>query len=84
MCPTARDFFDGQAIFPQEYWLYFKEKWSGTAEKEPLFGRVDSFQIGPRRIVANFRPFVKKKFRCNFVTHISQIVHFRRRVYGII
>ena len=36
-----------QAIFPQEYFVYCKEKWCGIAEKGPLFGRVDGFQIGP-------------------------------------
>ena len=29
--------------FLREYWLYCKEKWCGTAEKDPLLGRVDSF-----------------------------------------
>ena len=26
---------------------HFKEKWCGDTGKEPLFGRVDSFQLGP-------------------------------------
>ena len=41
--------FDGQAIFSQEYLLYFKEKWCNTAEKDPLFGLVDGFQIDPNK-----------------------------------
>ena len=28
--------------------MYFKEKWCGDTGKEPLFGRVDSFQLGPK------------------------------------
>ncbi len=28
--------------------MYFKGKWCSEREKEPLFGRFDSFQIGPR------------------------------------
>ncbi len=27
--------------------MYFKEKWRGAEEKEPLLGRFDSFQIDP-------------------------------------
>ena len=38
-----------QAIFPQEYFLYCKEKWCGIGEKGPLFGRFDSFQIHPKQ-----------------------------------
>jgi len=38
-----------QAIFPQEYLVYCKEKWCGIAEKGPLFGRFDSFQIRPKK-----------------------------------
>jgi len=34
-----------EAIFPQEYSLYFKGKWRSTGQKEPLIGRFDSFQI---------------------------------------
>ena len=43
----ARDFFDVQAIFSQEYLVYFKEKWCRTAGKDPPLGHVDGFQIGP-------------------------------------
>ncbi len=28
--------------------MYFKGKWCSEREKEPLFGRFDSFQIGPK------------------------------------
>lgn len=54
MCPAARDFRAGQAIFPQEYFVYFKGKWRSTARKGPLSGRVGRFQIHPRR--RGFRP----------------------------
>lgn len=37
-----------QAMFPQEYFVYCKEKWCGIEEKGPLFGRFDSFLIRPR------------------------------------
>ena len=37
-----------QAIFSQEYLLYFKEKWRGTAGKDLLFGHIDGFQIDPK------------------------------------
>lgn len=46
--PNRERLFRWASHFFQEYWLYFKEKWCGTAEKYPLFGRVDRFQIGPR------------------------------------
>jgi hypothetical protein len=42
--PAARDFFAGQSVFPQEYWMYFKGKRSRTAEKEPLIGGIDVFR----------------------------------------
>ncbi len=29
--------------------MYFKGKWCSEREKEPLLGRFDSFQIGPRK-----------------------------------
>ena len=29
--------------------MYFKEKWCGTAEIDPLFGYVDGFQTDPNR-----------------------------------
>ena len=52
-CPAARDFCSAQAIFPQEYWMYFKEKWCGAGQKEPLSGRFDIFQIGSSQIKTN-------------------------------
>ena len=48
MCPAARDFRAGQAIFPQEYFVYCKEKWRTAGGKDPLFGHVDGFQIDPK------------------------------------
>ena len=36
-----------QAILTQKYLVYFKEKWSRTAGKDPLLGHVDGFQIDP-------------------------------------
>ena len=46
--PAARDFFAGQSVFPQEYWMYFKGKRSRTAEKEPLIGYIVGFRIDPK------------------------------------
>ena len=43
-----------QAIFPQEYWMYFKGKWCSTGQKEPLLGRFGSFQIHPKYMIAIF------------------------------
>ena len=43
-----------QAIFPQEYLLYFKGKWGSTGQKEPLLGRFGSFQIHPKYMIAIF------------------------------
>ena len=36
-----------EAIFPQEYFVYYKGKWCTAGGKDPLFGHVDGFQIGP-------------------------------------
>ena len=47
--PNSKGFFNGQAIFSQEYLLYFKGKWCSTAEKDLLFGRIDDFQIDPNK-----------------------------------
>ena len=33
--------------FPQEYFVYCKGKWCTAGGKDPLFGRVDGFQIDP-------------------------------------
>ena len=44
---SSKGFFPEQAIFPQEYLLYFKGKWRGTGQKELLIGRFDSFQMHP-------------------------------------
>lgn len=45
ICAAARFFFAGQAIFPQEYFVYFKGKWRGTAEKRLPSGRIGSVLI---------------------------------------
>ena len=45
--PTARDFSPAEAIFPQEYFVYYKGKWCTAGGKDPLFGHVDGFQIDP-------------------------------------
>ena len=47
MYPAARDFRAGQAIFPEEYFVYFKGKWRGAARKDPLSGCVGRFQLHP-------------------------------------
>ena len=52
-CPAARDFCSAQAIFLREYWMYFKGKWCGAEQKEPLSGRFDIFQIGSSQIKTN-------------------------------
>ncbi|MEE0381988.1 MAG: hypothetical protein UDN35_06365, partial [Oscillospiraceae bacterium] len=54
--PTARDFSPAEAIFPQEYFVYYKGKWCTAGGKDPLFGHVDGFQIGPK--------IIKKDFNC--------------------
>ena len=38
-----------EAIFPQEYFVYYKGKWCTAGGKDPLFGHVDGFQIGPNK-----------------------------------
>ena len=38
-----------EAIFPQEYFVYCKEKWRTADGKDPLFGHVDGFQIDPKK-----------------------------------
>ena len=42
------DFSPAEAIFPQEYFVYYKGKWCTAGGKDPLFGHVDGFQIGPK------------------------------------
>ena len=54
--PTARDFPPDEAIFSREYFVYCKKKWCTAGGKDPLFGRVDGFQIGPK--------IFKKDFNC--------------------
>ena len=41
-----------EAIFPQEYFVYYKGKWCTAGGKDPLFGHVDGFQIGPKYMVS--------------------------------
>ena len=41
-----------EAIFPREYFVYCKGKWCTAGGKDPLFGRVDGFQIDPKREAA--------------------------------
>ena len=38
-----------EVIFSREYFVYCKEKWRTAGGKDPLFGRVDGFQIDPKR-----------------------------------
>ena len=45
-----------EAIFPQEYFVYYKGKWCTAGGKGPLFGHVDGFQIDPK--------ILKKDFNC--------------------
>ena len=52
----ARDFPPDEAIFLQEYSAYCKKKWCPAGGKDPLFGRVDGFQIDPK--------IFKKDFNC--------------------
>ena len=41
------DFPPDEAIFLQEYSAYCKKKWCPAGGKDPLFGRVDGFQLDP-------------------------------------
>jgi len=43
----VKDFSPAEAIFPQEYFVYYKGKWCTAGGKDPLFGHVDGFQIDP-------------------------------------
>ena len=52
--PTARDFSPAEAIFPQEYFVYYKGKWCTAGGKDPLFGHVDGFQIDPKIFFKDF------------------------------
>lgn len=45
----ARDFPPDEAIFLQEYSAHCKKKWYPAGGKDPLFGRVDGFQIDPNK-----------------------------------
>ena len=54
-----------QAIFSQEYLLYFKEKWRGTAGKDLLFGHIDGFQIDPSISLFDFLCNGEKNY-CRF------------------
>src|SRR5699024_2168728 len=47
-CPTAKDFFARQGDLTPRYFVYRKENQRSMAEKDPLFGLVDSFQTGPK------------------------------------
>ena len=49
MCPAARNFRVGQAVFPQEYFVYCKGKRRSTARKDPPSGCVGSFQLHPNK-----------------------------------
>ena len=49
-----------EAIFPQEYFVYYKGKWCTAGGKDPLFGRVDGFQIDPKRSTFFRLPSAKK------------------------
>ena len=46
---NGEGFSPDEAIFLQEYSAYCKEKWCPADGKDPLFGRVDGFQIDPKR-----------------------------------
>ena len=40
-----------EVIFLQEYFVYCKKKWRTADGKDPLFGRVDGFQIDPSLVI---------------------------------
>ena len=46
---NSEGFSSDEVIFPQEYFVYCKEKWRTAGGKDPLFGHVDGFQIGPNK-----------------------------------
>ena len=43
-----------EAIFPQEYFVYYKGKWCTAGGKDPLFGHVDGFQIDLKILKKDF------------------------------
>ena len=74
--PTARDFSPDEAIFPQEYFVYYKGKWCTAGGKDPLFGHVDGFQIDPKIFKKDFNCPKGMKFIwdlfCDFFPYKSQ------------
>ena len=74
--PTARDFSSGEAIFPQKYFVYCKGKWCTADGKDPLFGRVDGFQIDPKIFKKDFNCLKGMEFIwdlfCDFFPYKSQ------------
>ena len=74
--PTARDFSPAEAIFPQEYFVYYKGKWCTAGGKDPLFGHVDGFQIDPKIFKKDFNCPKGMKFIwdlfCDFFPYKSQ------------
>jgi hypothetical protein len=53
-CPAARNFSAGQGDLAQKYFVYFKAKQRGSAEKDPPFGYVGNFQTSPSHFAGNF------------------------------
>ena len=74
--PTARDFSPAEAIFPQEYFVYYKGKWCTAGGKDPLFGHVDGFQIDPKIFKKDFNCLKGMEFIwdlfCDFFPYKSQ------------
>ena len=60
------DFPPDEAIFLQEYSAYCKKKWCPAGGKDPLFGRVDGFQIDPNTNVTTILTFRTVKYNIIF------------------
>ena len=52
----------GKPFFSQEYLLYFKEK-------DPLFGRIDGFQIDPSRLYVRMILLNSERFRSQTIIY---------------
>ena len=59
-----------EAIFPQEYFVYYKGKWCTAGGKDPLFGHVDGFQIGPKML--NSELCILMDYQCEISRMLSR------------
>ena len=54
IAPTARGFPPDEAIFCRNALGIASKKWCPAGGKDPLFGRVDGFQIDPNKMISSF------------------------------